>query len=471
MNAGFSVAKLGIRGKLLLLLALVLAVGAITFVWLQNRSTEYRFETFLRQEVDRNTPTPNPVASRLAHVYEGGGWQAVQRALADHQLPERPALLLVMGNNGERYWSPETIEVTAAKIEGDSLHVRLSDSNSGNRWMLMESMQNAAPVIVGGVTVGQVMWLPLPRDSLSRPQQEFLSATRSTAMLLLAIFIPAGLVIVFFVGRQITRPLRDLADASERVGTGELGYQVAISGDDEVGQLASRFNDMSSRLARTELLRKRMVSDVAHELRTPLTGLRCSLEAVRDDVSELTSELVENLFNDVLQLQNLVADLQELSLAESRELTLNMVPTELQEVLNSAIRAVPFRNHRVRCTLSSEEFPEITTDPMRLRQVLVNVLQNALTHSPENGQVGINVSADGELIRILIRDYGSGVSATELENIFDRFYRTSQARARSQGGSGLGLAITRELTHLLGGEIVATIPDDGGMQFEISLPL
>lgn len=463
---------MGIRIKLLLLMLLVVSLGSALFFGLQNKFIEYQFESYLHDEQEQSLPSSIQTADLVAVAYQMGGWSEVKKLINKYTMPATPALLLVITNNGEQFWTPKQLQIDEIIIEAEHIRIQLSDPLAGNKWLLLQTITTLKSIVVNSQEIGKILWLPLPQDSLSSPQLAFLSQARATTILLVVIFITLALTIVFFVGQRITRPLQDLSDANERIAKGDLGFQVKITSNDEVGQLAAGFNAMSCQLARTETLRKHMLSNVAHELRTPLTGLRCALEAMQDGVIQTSAGEIDNLFKDVLQLQKLVSDLQELSLAESQELNINSVPSNLQEILESSIRAIPFLNKNINCLLNCSQKLVINIDPQRLRQVMVNLLQNAYMHSFENGVVEINVEDNNKHILILVRDFGPGIDKSDIENIFERLFKTDQSRNNKLNtGNGLGLAISRELVILFGGELKASLPESGGMQFEIFLPL
>lgn len=331
---------------------------------------------------------------------------------------------------------------------------------------------------IDGKTFAHLGWLKLPNMNQEEQRSHFLSQTRIVAITLAALSLAVAALVFMVLGRRIIEPLHELVQATGRLAAGEPGVRVPIGSADEIGQLAQSFNHMSDKLAHTEALRKRMVSDVAHELRTPLTGLRCHIESLRDGVLEADAAVLDALFNEVLQLQAIVNDLQELSLAEAEAVNLNIVTTPLREVLDAALRAHPqaaavseLVGEGCDACEAGMQAQVIETDPLRLRQVLLNVLQNAVKFSPNGGRIQIHVGVAEGVATITVRDHGPGVPAGELENIFERLYRTDAARSSGTGGSGLGLSISRALLRQMGGSIVASLPEGGGLAMAISLPI
>lgn len=463
---------MGIRSRLLIMLALVLGIGGAALGFLLTRTTVTEFEFLVDQQREQNLPPLRDAATALEHAFAAGGWAAVAETLPGLVTADAGYLLLVMDQQQRHYGSNSDFQISAVKRGPKHVRVTLLNAGQGSRYVLMQELARTVPLQVGDQTFGRLLRLALPGRRFSQPQQQFLDQTRGTILGLGVLFLISALTIVFLLGRRITRPLQQLAMASKRISDGELGYQVPVQGSDEVGQLALRFNQMSTQLERTESLRKRMVSDVAHELRTPITGMRCNVEALRDGLIEYGPQTADDLYHDLLQLQRLVSDLQELSLAEAGELRYQVAATDLSQVLESAIRAVPFQDTAVRCRVEvMQPVTVVHTDGGRLRQILVNLLHNALAHSPPKAEVVVDLrQADGHST-IRIADQGEGVAESELANIFERFYRTDSARQRSAGGSGLGLAISRELITQMGGSIRALGNQPHGMIFEFTLPL
>jgi two-component system sensor histidine kinase BaeS len=278
-----------------------------------------------------------------------------------------------------------------------------------------------------------------------------------TARLLLTIFGVIGLTIVItaVVARKILRPIGQLTFAANLMAEGDLSQRVGLRRADELGQLAATFDAMAASLQSSADQRKRMTTDIAHELRTPLSNIRGYLEAAQDGVAPMTPALVASLLEDTLLLQGLVEDLQELSVAESGRLQLQRAPTDVDDLAASVASA-----HRARALqrgigigIDAATGMVVDLDARRLRQVLTNLVENAIRHTDAGGEIMVAVHRTERGVRLSVRDTGAGIEPEHLPHIFDRFYRTDASRNRATGGSGLGLAITRELVHAHGGTI------------------
>ena len=462
---------MGIRSRLLIMLALVLAIGGAGLGWLLSRSTTNEFLLLIDEQRQQALPSLSETGGALVAAYQGGGWESLTQRLVELSPPGSGYFLVLLTPDRGALSSDPAFAIVDVQQQAELIRVELHNQQTGSRYVLLERKQDTIELSAGSIRLGRLLRLSLPGRNLSHPQQRFLDQTRLTLVLLLATALIAALLIVYFLGSRITRPLQQLADASQRISAGEFGHQVPVTGSDEVGRLGQRFNQMSRQLQQQEQVRKQMVSDIAHELRTPITGMRCNLEALRDGLIEFQRDTAEELYADALQLQRLVDDLQELSLAEAGALRLHPVPTDLAEVAESAIRALPITDAAQRIRIRQpESLRVVRIDAGRLRQVLINLLHNALTHSPGDSPVELQIAQGRTDSSIRVLDCGAGVDESELAKLFDRFYRTDSARQRSAGGSGLGLAICKQLVTLMGGQISAHQRLPSGLRVELLIP-
>jgi two-component system sensor histidine kinase BaeS len=251
---------------------------------------------------------------------------------------------------------------------------------------------------------------------------------------------------------------------------GDRTVRVPVEGADEVTRLAGAFNAMAASIERGDRQREAMVGDVAHELRSPLANVRAQLEAAEDGVLPLDGDLVRSLQEECGLLARLVADLQELAMAESG--TLRVHPEE-RDAADLAAQAVTAHRARaeaagVAIRLHTAEPVPVLADPARLRQALGNLVGNAVTHA--GGAVEVAVRACGGSVLLTVADDGPGIAAEHLPHVFDRFYRVDPSRTRGTGGSGLGLAISRHLVEAHGGVIEVASTPGAGSVFTIRLP-
>ena len=276
-----------------------------------------------------------------------------------------------------------------------------------------------------------------------------------------------------FISRTLTRPIRELTAATHAISEGNLNQQVSVRSNDEMGELARAFNRMSAELARSVHTRRQMTADIAHELRTPLSLILGHAEAVHDGVLPPSRENFEIIREEAGRLEHLVDDLRTLSLADAGELKLNPQHVTLPKLLQDLAALYQFQMQKKNVNLQvdvEQPLPELTADPARITQVLTNVLDNALRHTPEGGRIILAAKLTADGIEISIRDSGPGLASEDLERIFDRFYRADASRHRADGGSGLGLAIAKSIVQAHSGQIRAESKLGDGLKVIISLP-
>jgi signal transduction histidine kinase len=272
--------------------------------------------------------------------------------------------------------------------------------------------------------------------------------------------------------RRVAGPIAELRDAARDLARGDLSRRVAARGSDDVAELARGFNAMAADLERQQTLRRNLVSDVAHELRTPLTALRCRLETIIDGLTTDPRRSVRDANEEVRHLSQLVDDLQELALAEARELRLNIGAVDLAEVTASAVRAAisstaAEASLRIQVNIPSGLIAR--GDAVRVRQVLLNLLTNAERHTPPGGRITVDATVHDNRVAIGVHNTGSWLDDDQLPLVFDRFYRADPSRQRATGGTGLGLAVVKHLVEAQGGAVVAR-RDPSGVIFEFTLP-
>ncbi|MGC8782253.1 MAG: sensor histidine kinase, partial [Anaerolineae bacterium] len=302
----------------------------------------------------------------------------------------------------------------------------------------------------------------------------FVSAINRSVLLGALIAGLAAVLVTLALSVRILRPIERLTRAAERLEKGDLAVRVPVDSTDEIGHLARAFNAMADSLAQQEQLRRNMVNDVAHELRTPLTNLRGYLEAARDGLLTPDADLVANLYEETMLLSRLVADLQELAQAEAGQLKLLRQPSDLAAIVGQAAAIVRPQAEAKGLDLTVDlptDLPPVEVDPERIGQVLRNLLNNAIAHTPAGGHISITAGIVGPQMAVSVRDTGIGISPEDLPHVFERFYRADKSRARQTGGAGLGLAIVRQLVMAHGGQVSAQSEPGRGSTFTFTLPL
>ncbi|MEV7358776.1 ATP-binding protein [Kitasatospora sp. NPDC091276] len=290
-----------------------------------------------------------------------------------------------------------------------------------------------------------------------------------------ALVLAVTVAITTIVGLRLSRPLNALTRAARRMTDGDLSARVTATGRDEIAGLAAAFNAMAQRREQLEELRRAMVGDIAHELRTPLSNIRGWLEAVEDGVVTADGALTSSLLEEALQLQHLIDDLRDLADADAGELALHREPVDVEDLLAQVATAHGARAQAsgVALVVETADAPagyEVFADPVRLRQLVGNLVANAVRHTPAGGTVTLRTRTESDALLIEVADTGGGIAEADLPLVFERFWRADKSRNRQSGGSGLGLAIVRKLAELHGGGVHAASSPGAGSVFTVRLP-
>jgi len=289
-------------------------------------------------------------------------------------------------------------------------------------------------------------------------------------------FVLGGLAILALVGLvafarnrfgRTWAPIDALIDATKRLGDGETGVRIPIAEPGPLAAVSGSFNRMAARLEEEDERRRRLLADLGHELRTPLTVIRGEIEAVIDGLHDPQS--LSNVIDEVELMERLLEDLRVLTLAEAGRLQLHREPTDIEAVIGDVVASFSTTLDARNVTSQVEvepEMGELDIDPYRLRQVLSNLVSNALDQMQEGGRLEVSARRDEATARIEVADSGPGISPDRLEQVFERFVKSGDST-----GSGLGLSIARDLVQAHGGTIAAANRPEGGAVFTIALPV
>lgn len=334
-----------------------------------------------------------------------------------------------------------------------------------------EEFESGIPILVNGESVGRLILPDAPEKSPL--DYEFLRRLNGSIFFSAIATTGLALLLGILLSRNISRPIQELTRATQNMADGALGQQVPVRSRDEIGNLANSFNKMSTDLAHSFDLRKQMTADIAHELRTPLALILGHAEGVKDGVLEPNHENFEIIREEAERLEHLVNDLRTLSLADAGELSMEFQPVNVNNLMSDVHARYLTLFNQKRIALNLELAPGIlqaTLDPSRFGQVLNNILDNALRHTPEGGFVELKTQLAENRIQLSVKNSGEGVTPEEAKHLFDRFYRVDEARNRNDGGSGLGLAIAKSIVEMHKGQIWAESEKDMGLTVFIQLP-
>lgn len=439
--------------KLTLAFLIVGIAGAVIVAAFVGQLTRKEFDRFVADRYQYD------ILSEASDYYAtNGSWDGFQASLGRRHGP----------GGSSRTLPPIAVEdagglVVFSSVPGYETGEQVSEDDKST----------ALPVEVDGSTVGYIRFIEYSRSGNGRetPEEEFLAGV-DRAILWSAV-AAAGLALLLgaILANTISRPVRELTAATKAVAGGELGHQVPVRTQDEIGELAQSFNQMSADLAHSNQLRRQMTADIAHDLRTPLSVILGYSEALADGKLPGTPETFDAMYRQAQHLNRLIEDLRTLSLADAGQLSLVRRPVEPRGLLeHTALAYLPAAEAGgVSLVVEEVDAPLIPVDLDRILQVLGNLVSNALRHTPHGGQVSLSAAQENGYVLLRVRDTGPGIPVEDLPHIFERFYRADKTR-EANGASGLGLAIARSLVEAHNGRITAENVTDGA-QFVISLPV
>ncbi|HYN98185.1 MAG TPA: ATP-binding protein [Actinomycetota bacterium] len=291
---------------------------------------------------------------------------------------------------------------------------------------------------------------------------------------LLVVGVASGalsLLMVQFLAHGMTSPLREMAAAAKTMARGDYSKRVTATSRDEVGDLSRAFNAMASELEQVERMRRDLVANVSHELRTPISALQAVLENLIDGVEEPDPVTFTTMHEQVRRLGRLVSQLLDLSRLESGAVPLQRINFRVEDLLKQAVRESKLHSHNVHLTVDVKP-PDLSADgdPERVHQVVANLIENAVRHSPDDAEVNVSAYGNERHVTIEVSDEGPGIPQKEASRVFERFYRADAARSSTQGGTGLGLAIARWIVDLHGGHIRVESREPTGCRMVVELP-
>ena len=456
----------------------VVAVGLVAF-W-ANRAITGQFHLYISRGGQRRAAVLAPF---FADYYRRvGGWSGVETLITEWTTSKEwwrdmggwrvgrhgPTMMEEHpGMSGPPLKERLILADEQGKVVADSLGEAVGET------LPAEALAQGSPITVDGRQVGTLLITWGELSGFSGPEREFLAAVNRS--LLWAGLLAGGLAVVLGLALawQMTAPLQQLRRAAAAIARGDLSKRVEVHSGDEIGELGQTFNEMAAALQRDEELRRHMIADVAHELRTPLSVIRGNLEALLDGVYPPDPQHIVPVYEETLLLQRLVEDLRVLSLAEAGQLPLEQEELDIGELVQGVVETARATAQEKQITLEAQvEQPLLVQgDAQRLRQVLNNLLSNALRYTPSGGRITVMARRVGQEAQVTVRDTGPGIPPEDLPHIFDRFWRGDRSRTRASGGSGLGLSIARQLVEAHGGRIWAESQPGQGASFHFTLPL
>jgi len=321
---------------------------------------------------------------------------------------------------------------------------------------------------VGWLGFAMIRGIELPAE------EAFIRQLRNNLLIGLGVGLAVAALLAWLLARHLSRPVNEVAEGVRALAAGDFSQRLETRGGDEIAKLGDDVNRLSVALSEHESARKRWMSDMAHELRTPLAIISGELEAMSDGVRPLDKEQLGSVRDEVNQLSALVNDLHSLTLTDSGALAYKMQRLDFNELVQMTVES--FRGQAAAKGLALE-YPKheqaisLQGDEQRLRQLLRNLLDNAVRYTDVGGRISVMLKKHKQQALLTISDSAPGASRDECDHLFDRLYRLEGSRNRNSGGSGLGLAICRNIVEAHGGQITAQPGPDGGLLITTALPL
>src|SRR3972149_1444477 len=413
------------------------AIIALTALW--NTRTE--FIRFLSDQ------TQTDIITELSDYHRANGtWDGVETILFQNRDFPQPGP------------GPGRMPFTLTDEKG--VVVLSNERYKSGEKISQSDLKTGTPITEDGKVIGILVPMRMPFEGKPR-EVEFIERINLTLFYGAMIGAVIALLLGTFLSRTLTRPIRELTQATHAVSEGDLSPQVPVRSSDELGELAKAFNKMSAELSRSVNVRRQMTADIAHELRTPLSLILGHAEAVHDGVLQPTRENFEIIREEAARLEHLVNDLRTLSLADAGELTISLQTIEPQRLIHEVASLYHYQTQRKNISLDldiASPLPAIEVDLGRMTQVLTNILDNALRHTPDGGRIILSAKQVDDQVELSVQDSGPGLKTEDLDRIFERFYRTDSSRQRDgavPGGSGLGLAIAKSIVQAHGGQLSA----------------
>jgi len=465
--------RFSITSRLILSFLAIIILTMMLFIVVTNRVVYNRFADLV---VRSGTNFANRVVPILERYYaENGSWEGVDE--------------LVIGTPGNREMGPGRARQDNSNMMMQRTMLNIPEERfiliAGDKVVLDSNPEGVhinnpenltkfgTPIMVDGEQVGTFLVASM-MGIMSDNQNIFISSVNRALIWVGSIAVLLVLLVAFWQSRSIVKPLGQMAEAAKKLAKGDYQQNVLVDRNDELGDMANAFNHMAAELAQQSDLRRQMMADVAHELRTPLSVLRIDLESMEDGLMEPTPENVRVLQSEVKYLSNLVEDLRMLSLADSGDLKIEKTPVELNSLVREMVErqqnTARERNIKLSASYLDKEI-FVMGDPLRLSQVMVNLLSNAIQHTPPEHEIKTEINTVHQTAVVAVTNYGTWIKQEDLERIFDRFYRLDSSRNRDQGGSGLGLSIARSLISAHGGKIWAESVNGESTTFRFTIPL
>lgn len=426
----------------------VFAVGLATL--LSHQGVNPRLQEAAEARLGRSA---SQVVNEAQALYDrGGGWSQSELQTLEH---------LALAN----HLQVEIVEPGGTPLVlGDSAGV--SELPAPDRDPIVSQT-----IVENGRDVATVVVTPRGGNPLTAEEGELESSLNRLHLIAGGIAAAAAVVLALLLAQTLLRPLQRIRKGADEIAAGNLSARVAPTGATELAGVATALNRLAETLEHEEELRRESVANVAHEFRTPVSGVLSRIEAAQDGVLEDEDENLAAMHAEAMRLKHLLDDLSQLAEAQRPDLLLRKLPVDLAEIVRTSVDAIApqFAEKAIELHLDLEP-TVLAGDPVRLGQIVGNLLSNAFRYTEPDGFVEVRVRRIGDSVRLEVRDTGIGIHPDDHGRIFERFWRAEKSRSRATGGAGIGLSIVRELVRAHNGEVEVRSAPGKGSLFRVTLP-
>ena len=436
------------------------------------------------QRIRQDSLSVEKLATTLAPLFQSAACDALTEEMAS-AAGEMGGRLLVVDRNGKvqfdsfsrmfgyRLELPEVLSIlTGGQSSAYGIHELTPGDGSPRPEGSTRYVAYCAAQLIG--THG-----PLGALVFVSPVEEMIESLASVENRMIFVFVVvalAAMLVALFFSRVLTRPITSLTGTIQKMGKGDLSVRVPVKGSGELRDLAVSYNVMAEQLETLDQSRNQFVSNASHELKTPLATMKILLETLiyqPEMPQELRTEFMEDMNHEINRLTDIITDLLTLTRMDNHQVQLNRETVDATHLTQDVIRLLKPMAEQHQQTLTERIAAGVTlsADASKLRQVLDNLVENAVKYTPDGGDIAVTMARQGRFVVWTVKDNGVGIPAADQGHIFDRFYRVDKARSRETGGTGLGLSIVRQLVTLHGGDISVQSTPGKGSTFTVKIPI
>lgn len=460
--------RFGLRSAISIQFALIVLVVITLISILSNVLINQQFKIYMKQQ---HAQKAQELAQNLSNQYNNvtGEWNIDYiHGLGMYALDEG-YILKVYNIKKEVLWDAESHDMTSCHQMMTSISDRMASLDSSFDGDFVKSLFEMKQ---GDTVVGYLHVSYYSPYYLNENDFNFITALNKILIGVGITSLIGAVLMGIILSGSIAKPIRKTVEITKQISNGDYGIRFKGGVKTiELKELTQAVNHMADSLEQLETLRKRLTSDVAHELRTPIANVSSYLEAIIEGVWEPTQERLQNCYYELERISKLVTDLERLRQTESDNLKLSRTEVDLFTLSKAVVSNFEpqLNGKQISCNVDGTS-AKASADYDKMKQVITNLVSNAIKYSNEGGTIHIEISEQSNNVIISISDDGIGIPKEEQKMIFERFYRTDKSRNRKTGGAGIGLTIVKMIVQAHGGKIIVESDEGNGSRFTITLP-